>query len=66
MNIVDYVESSMNIKLPEWQKKAVEDLYELCKTNDDKFYIVMRPYNGRGSFYTYLKQNKLPISKELF
>ena len=66
MDIIDYVESSMNIKLPEWQKAAVRDLYELCKTSDDKLYIVMRPFNGGKHFYTYLRQNNLPIGKELF
>lgn len=65
MNIVDYVESSMGIKLPEWQKAAVQDLYELCRDGNGKLYIVMRPFNGRNAFYTYLKENKLPICKEL-
>lgn len=66
MDIIDYVETSMNIKLPEWQKAAVRDLYELCKSSDDKLYIVMRPFNGRKHFYTYLRQNNLPIGKELY
>lgn len=65
MDIVEYVEDSMKIRLPEWQKAAVRDLYELCKTSDNKLYIVMRPFNGRESFYTYLKQRNLPICKEL-
>lgn len=65
MNIIEYVENSMKIKLPEWQKAAVQDLYELYKSSDGKLYIVMRPFNGRKSFYMYLKQNNLPISKEL-
>jgi hypothetical protein len=65
MDIVEYVENSMSIKLPEWQKCAVRDLYELCKSSDNKLYIVMRPFNGRSSFYTYLKQNNIPIGKEL-
>lgn len=65
MNIIEYVESSMSIELPEWQKAAVQDLYELCKSGDGKLYIVMRPFNGRKSFYTYLKQNNRPICREL-
>ena len=65
MDIVEFAESSMNVNLPDWQKAALRDLYELCKTSDGKFYIVMRPFNGRSSFYTYLKENNLPISKEL-
>ena len=65
MNIIEYVESSMSIELPEWQKAAVQDLYELCKSGDGKLYIVMRPFNGRKSFYTYLKQNNIPTCREL-
>lgn len=65
MDIVEFAESCMNVNLPEWQKAALRDLYELKEKDSGKFYIIMRPFNGRSSFYTYLKQNNLPISKEL-
>lgn len=65
MDIVEYIETSKNIKLPEWQKIAVRTLYEKYRGSDEKPYIVMRPFNGRKAFYTYLKQNNLPIGKEL-
>lgn len=65
MDVVEYAEKLTNSKLPEWQKAALRDLYELHKNSDGKLYIVIRPFNGRKSFYTYLKQNNLPICKEL-
>ena len=65
MDIVEFAESCMNVNLPEWQKAALRDLYELQERDSKKLYIVMRPFNGRNAFYTYLKQNNLPITKEL-
>lgn len=65
MDIVEFAESCMNVSLPEWQKAALRDLYELQERDSKKLYIVMRPFNGRSAFYTYLKQHNLPISKEL-
>lgn len=65
MDVVEYAEKIIGSELLEWQKAAVQDLYELCRDGNGKLYIVMRPFNGRNAFYTYLKENKLPICKEL-
>ena len=65
MDIVEFIEQYIDIRLPEWQKAAIRDLYELQKNSDGKLRIIMRPFNGQNSFYTYLKQNNLPIGKEL-
>ena len=65
MDVVEYAEMIMNVELPEWQKAALRDIHKIYKSNNGKIYVVMRPFNGRNAFYTYLKENKLPICKEL-
>lgn len=65
MDVVEYAEKLVNAELPEWQKAALRDLYDLRKKDPKKFYIIMRPYNGANALYTYLKENNLPICKEL-
>jgi hypothetical protein len=65
MDIVEYAEKIIGSELPDWQKAALRDLYDLRKRDPKKFYIIMRPYNGTNAFYTYLKENNIPTCKEL-
>lgn len=64
MDIVEFAEKQYNCNLAEWQKKALLDLYDLYQS-DNKLCITMRRKQGVNELYTYLKQNNLPISKEL-
>ena len=64
MDIVEYAETLCGSKLPEWQKAVLKDTYELYK-NKKTIRIVMCPSAGRNYFYTYSKDNNLPICKEL-
>ena len=65
MDVVEYAEKIIGSELPEWQKAALRDLHKIYKDSNGKTYLVMRPFNGRNAFYTYLKENNLPICKEL-
>ena len=64
MDIVEYVETVLGLELLDYQKALLRDLYEEYKNKKD-IRIIMRPHIGRNYFYTYLKQNNLPICKEL-
>lgn len=64
MDVVEFAEALVGYNLPEWQKAFIRDVYKVYKDRKD-VRIVMCPVNGRSEFYTYLKQNNLPINKEL-
>lgn len=64
MDIVEYVETVLGLKLLDYQKVFLKDLYEKYKNKKD-IRILMCPHIGRKHFYTYLKQNNLQICKEL-
>lgn len=64
MDIVEYVETVLGLELLDYQKALLRDLHEEYKNKKD-IRILMCPHTGQNYFYTYLKQNNLPISKEL-
>ena len=52
------------LKLLEYQKVILRAMYEQYKNKKD-VRIVMHPYFCQEYFYVYLKQNSLPVRKEL-
>lgn len=64
MDIVEFLETQYGCELLEYQKTFLRDMYKVYKERGD-LRIVMRRNNGQYDFYTYLKQNNLPIAKEL-
>lgn len=64
MDIVEFLETQCGCKLLECQKVFLRDVYKIYKERGD-LRIVMRKNEGQNNFYTYLKQNNLPIAKEL-
>lgn len=61
---MEYVETVLELELLDYQKAILRSLYETYIKKKD-MRIVMGPRNGQKYFYTYLKQNNLPICKEL-
>lgn len=53
MDIVEFAERFMDVKLPEWQKEYIRMLHEAARDRD--IYISM----NRTGLYTYLKQTTL-------
>lgn len=64
MDIVEYAETIFGVKLLDYQKVLLKKMYEAYKNNKD-MQIIMNRHNAQFYFYTYLKQNNLPICKEL-
>ena len=64
MDIVEYIEAVLELELLDCQKVLLRNLYETYKNKKD-IRILVRPHIGRNYFYTHLKQNILPIYKEL-
>lgn len=64
MDIVEYAETIFGVKLLDYQKVLLKKMYEAYKNNKD-IQIIMNRRNAQFYFYTYLKQNNLPICKEL-
>ena len=64
MDIVEYIETVLELELLDCQKVLLRNLYETYKNKKD-IRILVRPHIGRNYFYTHLKQNILPIYKEL-
>lgn len=64
MDIVEYIEMIFRLKLLDYQKAVLRALYETYKNKKD-IRIIMSPHIGQNYFYTYLRQNDLPICKEL-
>lgn len=64
MDIVEFLETQCGCKLLECQKAFVRDVYKVYKEHGD-IRIVMRKDKNMRNFHTYLKQNNLPIAKEL-
>lgn len=64
MDVVEYVETIFGLELLEYQKVILRDLYEKYKNKKD-MQIGMSSCIGRNNFYMYLKQNGLPICKEV-
>lgn len=65
MDIVEYVETVVGLKLLDYQKEFLRAMYEEYKNKKDIRIIMHRSYFCQKYFYTYLKQNYLPICKEL-
>lgn len=65
MDIVEYAETVFGLKLLDYQKAFLKAMYEEYKNKKDIRIIMHRPYFCQEYFYTYLKQNDLPICKEL-
>lgn len=64
MDIAEYVEKTYGIELLEYQKIYLRALHDEYKNTGD----ILIPITSRRScieFYAYLKQNNLPICKEL-
>lgn len=64
MDIVEYIETVFGLKLLEYQKWILRDLYEKYK-NKKGIQINMCRHINQNEFYVYLQQNNLPIGKEL-
>ena len=64
MDIVEYIEMIFRLKLLDYQKAVLRALYEMYKNKKD-IRIIMSPHIGQNYFCTYLRQNNLPICKEL-
>lgn len=64
MDIAEYAETVLGLELLDYQKVFLKDLHEKYKNKKD-IRILMPRHIGRDCFYTYLKQNNLPICKEL-
>ena len=64
MDIVEYIGTVLELELLDCQKVLLRNLYETYKNKKD-IRILVRPHIGRNYFYTHLKQNILPIYKEL-
>lgn len=64
MDIVEYAETIFGVKLLDYQKVLLKKMYEAYKNNKD-MRIITNCHNTQFYFYTYLKQNNLPICKEL-
>ena len=63
-DIIEFAEIELGCKLLECQKALIRNAYELYGEHGN-LKIVIRKNEGRNDFYTYLKQNNLPIAKEL-
>ena len=57
MDIVEFAERFMNVKLPDWQKTHIKTLYEKYKDTDVR--IVMPKNAGRHQVYIYMNQKEL-------
>ena len=64
MDIVEYAETIFGVKLLDYQKVLLKKMYDAYKNSKD-IRIITNRYNAQFYFYTYLKQNNLPICKEL-
>lgn len=65
MDIAEYVEMIYGLKLLDYQKAVLRVLYEAYKNKKD-IRIIINPRISQNYFSTYLRQNDLPICKELF
>ena len=61
MDIVEYIETALELELLDCQKVLIRNSYE----NKKDIRILVGPHIGRNYVYTHLKQNILPIYKEL-
>lgn len=64
MDIVEYIETALELELLDCQKVLIRNLYEKYENKKD-IRILVGPHIGRNYVYTHLKQNILPIYKEL-
>ena len=64
MDVVEYIETALELELLDCQKVLIRDLYEKYKNKKD-IRILVGSHIGRNYVYTHLKQNILPIYKEL-
>ena len=64
MDIVEYIETVLELELLDCQKVLLRNLYEKYKNKKD-IRILVCPHIDQNYFYTHLKQNILPIYKNL-
>lgn len=60
MDIAEFAEKFMNVKLPEWQKSHIQTLYEMG--TDAKIYICMPKNSGRNQAYILIDNVKELLS----
>ena len=64
MDIVEYIETVLGLELLDCQKILLRNSYEKYKNKKDRR-ILVGPHIDQNYFYTHLKQNILPIYKNL-
>lgn len=65
MDIIEYVEKTYEIKLLEHQKIFLRAVYDEYKNTGSICFTMSSRRPVIAAYYAYLKQNNLPICKEL-